>query len=293
MFLDSNLLDFGTFCSVNFTAIVTAFQSTATNKIAQYLQDLITAWQPEAICIAISVVLTLIFMVILRCCAKLLIWIVLFAFVALLALIAGFFWRQNTNATDSGDALNYKILSIIFWVLDGCVVIGILCLYDDINLALTVIEAAAQFVFQTFQILLVPFYMIALVCGFIIYWIATAAFIYSIGTFSPAYTTLYPTVISPIPQVTLNQNISNLLWYHVAGLFWVLCLLVGWVQFIVAATAAQWYFTSGSDASGSGSVCKSTYWTIRYHIGSIAIGSLILAIVMFIQFVFEYMKVIS
>jgi hypothetical protein len=274
------------------TQFALAFKSNVTSKIGDYLGDLYTAWQVEAIACGIALGLTLVFMVLLRLCAKVLVWLVFITFIVLLAVVGGFYYQQMQASKDPGDQLNYEILAGIFWGLDGMFVLVILVLYDDINLALTIIAASAQFTFQTIQILFIPFFAAVLVVGFLIYWIATAMFIYSIGAFSPYFNPAYPTVAYPIPNVTLDTNTSNLLYYHIVALFWILCFILGWVQFIVAATAAQWYFTSSSDQSGTGSVCRSTYWSIRYHIGSIAFGSLILAIVLLIKFIFEYMKVL-
>ena len=269
-----------------------AFNSTASSKIANYVSDLYTAWQVEAIAAGIAVGLTLIFMVVLRCCAKLLIWITFLAFIVLLLLIGVFFYQKIDQTTDPGEQQNNRILAILFWAIDGAFVLGIICMYDDIQLALTIIEAAAQFIFQTCQVLFLPFIAVIIAVAFFIYWIATAMFIYSIGTFSPNYLDpTHPTVAYPIPQITLDNNTTNLLYYHIVALFWILCFILGWVQFVVAASAAQWYFTSSSDQSGSGSVIRSTYWSLRYHIGSIAFGSFILALVVLIRFIFEYMRV--
>lgn len=245
--------------------------------------DLYTAWQVEAISCGIALGLTLVFMIILRLCAKVLAWLSILAFMVLLAVIGGLFYNKYQNTTNSSDALNYEVLAIIFWVIDGIFVLSICCLYEDIQLSLTIIEAAAIFIFRTIFILFTPFYGILLTVGYIIYWIPTAMFIYSIGTFSYNGT--------PIPSVSWNTNTQNLWYFHLFALFWILAFILAGCQFIVAATATQWYFTSSSDASGTGSVCKSTYWCIRYHLGSLAFGSLLLAIIMFIRFIFEYMRV--
>jgi len=90
--------------------------------------------------------------------------------------------------------------------------------------------------------------------------------------------------------VNWDSDITNLWYFHLCALFWVVAFFIAVLQFVIAATAAQWYFSSSADTSGSGSATKSLYWTVRYHLGSLAFGSLILAIVMFIRFIFEYMK---
>jgi len=222
-------------------------------------------------------------MIVLRCCASLMIWLTFIGFVALLAVLGYFFYDKSQNVLDEGDQLNYKVIAGIFWGVDGILVIIILCIFDDIQLALSIITTSATFIFSSFSILFIPVIAIVIAVGFIVYWIATVVFLYSIGDIKQYGGT-------PLGNVEWDDNTRNLWYYHLFGLFWVLAFLFGAVQFIIAATAAQWYFSSQADTSGSGSSCKSLYWCFRYHLGSLAIGSLLLAIIMFVQFIFEYFK---
>ena len=59
---------------------------------------------------------------------------------------------------------------------------------------------------------------------------------------------------------------------------------------MISAAAALWYFTSTSDANGSGSICKGMWWIIRYHLGTIAFGSFLIALVQLIRIIFEYYR---
>ena len=55
----------------------------------------------------------------------------------------------------------------------------------------------------------------------------------------------------------------------------------------------MWYFTGhGSDdteSQGKYSVGKAVWWSIRYHCGSLAFGSFLLAVVTMIRVIFEYL----
>jgi hypothetical protein len=55
--------------------------------------------------------------------------------------------------------------------------------------------------------------------------------------------------------------------------------MIGVTQFIIAAACALWYFTSTSDSNGSGSLFRGLWWVFRYHLGSIAFGSFLIALV--------------
>ena len=259
------------------------FRTAGENKLGQYLADLYLAWKVLLIAVGVGFVFSLVYLVLVRCCASLLVWVTFIAFIVLVAVIGGFYYNEGLNSLNSGDQTNYKAFAIALWVIDGVLLLVILCLYDDIQLALGIITTAATFVFSNFCIILVPIITLIVSCAFVVYWIATVVFIYSVGTIKQYQNT-------PFASVDWDNTTANLWYYHLFALFWVLTFFIAAVQFIIAATAAQWYFSSQSDASGSGSSCKSFYWLIRYHLGSLAFGSLILAIIYFIQFIFEYMK---
>jgi hypothetical protein len=76
--------------------------------------------------------------------------------------------------------------------------------------------------------------------------------------------------------------------YSLFGFLWIMNFIIGSTQFIIAATCTIWYYTSTSDANGTGSVSTGTYWVFRYHLGSIAFGAFLIALVQFIRIIFEY-----
>lgn len=61
---------------------------------------------------------------------------------------------------------------------------------------------------------------------------------------------------------------------------------------MVASLACMWYYSGQgqemSDARGEVSVCSAFKWAIWYHVGSIAMGSFLIALITFIRLVFEY-----
>lgn len=78
--------------------------------------------------------------------------------------------------------------------------------------------------------------------------------------------------------------------YHLFGLFWCNAFIVGCTQFIIGASACIWYFNCNSDAKGKGTVSTAFKWCFRYHMGTIAFGSFIIAVCQMIRFLFEYYR---
>ena len=90
--------------------------------------------------------------------------------------------------------------------------------------------------------------------------------------------------------VVRSQETTYMFLYVLFGYLWINAFIIGVTQFIISAAATIWYFSSTSDSNGSGSISKGLYWVFRYHLGSIAFGSFLIALVQFIRIIFEYYK---
>jgi hypothetical protein len=84
-----------------------------------------------------------------------------------------------------------------------------------------------------------------------------------------------------------------LLAYHLFGLLWVNQFLQGVTMVTIAGAVCQYYWTRpngvGERDLGSYPVASALFRTCRFHLGSIAFGSLIIAIVQFIRICLEYL----
>jgi hypothetical protein len=61
---------------------------------------------------------------------------------------------------------------------------------------------------------------------------------------------------------------------------------------VIAAVAVTWYFSHGGadDTKGQASIMIGFRWIFKYHMGSIAFGALIIAIMQMIKLAFEYFR---
>lgn len=73
----------------------------------------------------------------------------------------------------------------------------------------------------------------------------------------------------------------GMIFVHIFHLFWMVCFFIETNDFIMSGTATSWYFKRSSPLSES----FHRFW--RYHIGSVAFASFIMALVGFIKFMFE------
>jgi choline transporter-like protein 2/4/5 len=61
-------------------------------------------------------------------------------------------------------------------------------------------------------------------------------------------------------------------------------------QFVVASAACLWYWEEGTPNKKGNNVFRSYWRAFRYHLGSLALGSLIIAIIRFLMVMLEYAK---
>jgi len=79
----------------------------------------------------------------------------------------------------------------------------------------------------------------------------------------------------------------GMFYFFLFGTFWVNSMIMSIAVFVVASSCAVWYFSKSPAMKDLDSPIYSGYWmAFRYHFGTLAFGSLILAITMFIQWIF-------
>ena len=76
--------------------------------------------------------------------------------------------------------------------------------------------------------------------------------------------------------------------YNLFGLLWGLFFVSAFGQMVMAGSFAGWYWTRDKKKLPDWLVCSSVTRTLRYHIGTLAFGSLIIALVNSLRLFLEY-----
>jgi len=143
----------------------------------------------------------------------------------------------------------------------------------NIRIGIAVLKCTAAFIGGTPQVFLVPPLALAFILAWLVVWVVMAAFIFSVGEIMPSEELPFLTTVA------WSDETRYAFLYSLFGYLWINAFLIGTSQFIICAAAAIWYFTSSSDSNGSGSLCRGLWWVFRYHLGSIAFGSFLIALV--------------
>ncbi len=75
-------------------------------------------------------------------------------------------------------------------------------------------------------------------------------------------------------------------YYFVFGTLWTNALLSAITIFVIAAACAVWYFSKAPGVKLDSPVSTGFYMAFRYHFGSLAFGSFVIALIQFVQFIF-------
>ncbi|XP_014369453.2 choline transporter-like 2 isoform X1 [Papilio machaon] len=85
------------------------------------------------------------------------------------------------------------------------------------------------------------------------------------------------------PHSIVYLHLVNLL-----GFFWTMFFISGVADMMLASTFSTWYWTTNKKNLPFFTLTAGIYRTLRYHLGTVALGSLIIAIVRVIRVILEY-----
>lgn len=168
--------------------------------------------------------------------------------------------------------------------LAAALLLCVLCNCKNIKIGVAVMKCTALFIAQTPQVFLVPPLAIAFICSWLVTWLIFAAYLASVGQITQDPDRPFMT------KVIWSDETRYALLYSLFGYLWMNAFIISLAMFIISAAAALWYFTSTSDTNGQGSIVKGIYWGFRYHLGSLAFGSFLIALVQFIRIIFEFYR---
>ncbi|KAL1463393.1 hypothetical protein WDU94_015148 [Cyamophila willieti] len=89
---------------------------------------------------------------------------------------------------------------------------------------------------------------------------------------------------------TPNNFVTYLFLFNIFAYFWSSSFVSALAEMILAATFATWYWTAHKRDVPFFTVTTAVFRTIRYHLGTVAFGSLIISICKFIRFLLEYIE---
>jgi choline transporter-like protein 2/4/5 len=311
---------------------VTTMLSRKWYMVARWLGDLQKAAFPILICGGLfALVLGLFWLVMLRYCAGLFVWLVI-VFVVIMQIVVTVFCAYEGNLIDSSriqsslttvgvsatsaqaltaatttyitaagvaaaeDQAHYwAIACYVLTAVDVLLLLLLIFMCGRIRIAIGIIREASRALQSMPMLTLYPIVPTFFAVGLVAYWLVAAAFIATSGEVSltevasTASTVTGANVGSAVPvEMKENNTMHYLMIYHLFGLLWTSQFIQAAAYATIAGAFCEYYWTLDKRQVPARPVLRSMWRTVRYHFGSVAFGSLIIAIMQFLRIALEY-----
>lgn len=261
------------------------FSFFSTDRLINWISDVFVTKYVILASVIWSFLLAMIFLLFLRCCAGIIVFIILVGiFLGLAALSVILRFKMNDYKAE-GDETKEIIFCVLFWVcivLTALWLLFVLIMCNRIRLSIKLIQISAKYINSNCSILWIPFLFFILTIAWIAYWIILSVYLYSTGDFDQEHSKIFA-------SFKWKYEIKYCWWYHLFSFFYIDAFISAFSQFIYASSASIWYFNHEKGTEGH-LILKSFKRAFRYHFGSIAFGSLIIAIIRFLMFFLEKFK---
>jgi len=114
------------------------------DKLTDYISDLVSVWYVMVICIGAAFVIGMIYLLILRCFAGMIIWFSIFAILVMMG--GGGYWCYTTKDKYDPSDSNYKYLQYggyALWGIDALFFLTVLCCCSRIRLAVAIMKVTS------------------------------------------------------------------------------------------------------------------------------------------------------
>ena len=250
------------------------------------MADIAIAWPVVAVSAVASLILGYIFLFILAFIGPCIIYAFLLLTFGSLA-IGGYYTRDYALSRPEEDGYNTWIEYGAYglWILAGLFLCCICCCWGAIKIAIAVYKTTSLYVRSNMRIFILPMlsWLTQIIWGCC--WIVCALYVFSVGEPEAREEPW-----SFMTHVKWSETTRYVFYYQIFGLFWLAAFINGMCQFIIAASSCIWYFTVNSDTGGKGTVGTAFGWGFRYHMGSVAFGSFLIAVVQTLRLLFEWYR---
>lgn len=254
-------------------------------EVTQDLQH--TKWDIIYLCI-FAFISSLVIVFLIRFVAGIVVWFVLIGVVVVSISTSIFLWVTWKQKSDSEikdqvaqqDVNTYFAFALIATISTIIILLIIVAMRSRIALVVQLFKESGKAI-QSMPLLLVqPIVTFLFLCLAIILWSYFAVLIQASG--SPAFEPLSHNVYYKKDQLMKFARIYNIL-----VLVWVIEFIIGCQHMIIAGSVATWFFTRNKE-NVSSPISTSVSYLFNYHLGSVALGSFIIAILQIIRVILNY-----
>ncbi|KAI9219001.1 plasma-membrane choline transporter-domain-containing protein [Blastocladiella britannica] len=272
---------------------VSTIMGTGLSLARGFIQDFMTTWQWMLGALGCCVVACFIWLFLLRFIGGFLTYLTLFAVEIGLGAMAWYtytLWQAQvtanaalaspTAAQQQQQTVN-MVLFIVCASLAGIFLLMMIAMRKRIRIAVRIIKEASKAVAAMPMIVVFPITSYIAIIVLSVYYLIIAIYIETTNDVTKL------TLIGSAQTVTFIKYFQ---WYHLFGFLWTLALIVAVNQTTIAGAIASWYWSRDKQHLPRLIVIKSLWRSLRYSLGSLALGSFLIAVVQLIRVILMYIQ---
>lgn len=272
-----------------------------------YIADLMEGLWVIGVSAVIGLLMSFVYLQFVKKCAGCLIWGTL-AITLVCGFLIGYFLMMDGMAKGKDGEIEVYV-GYGFLGVTGIWFLILIFLRNRIRIAVQVMKSATRAIQDMPFMVLMPIPLTLCGVSFFIVWTLSMLYITSVGKFIDIST---PAVLRGVTvngdlvgdtykYFTFDDSMNDTIWANVFFMFWVLNFIIYFLYLTIAGAVADWYFTR-RDADGNkirgnepteltkapltAALCR----TARYHLGTIAFASLIIAAIQTLRAFVAYME---
>jgi len=264
--------------------------------------EVLATWPVMVISVGVTVVLSFLLIFILRWTVGAFVYFVL---VIVQALFVGgcailIWWGLDIEANYAAAAPERDYVWLIYIAGGVCGFIAlilfflIIFMFKRIRVAIEVMKIAAAVMSNTPTLYLVPIITMIFVIATACWAIVVGAYVYTAGSITLSDLT----ITVPFTNITETLQVSELndydtkywiMWYNLFQFLWTMGMWNAMSFMVIAFCTTMYYFSDpwpgNNKKTPVGAVCISLWWVWRYHLGTIAFGSFIIAVIQLVRII--------
>jgi len=258
---------------------------------------LVRSWKYIAVSAAGALLLSFIWLFLMSKFAGVLVYLTILLVHAVVAILAYLVYHTMQDADQAYSSIPpllrlvseeelikaLKVIFIALVVILAVIFLITLCMWQRIGIAIGIIKEASKAMVHIPTILLVPVGVGACIIPLAVYWFYIGAYLGTTG--QPTYD-----ADGKFQGYETSTFWIRMQLYHLFGGFWALNFLHAMSECVIAGAIASWYWVHDKKDVPACPVAKSLWRVIRYHLGSLMFGALILSIVQFIRFLLHQLE---
>jgi len=305
--------------TVNVNIQLTGDFANAQDQVSRAFGDLYTAWPMLVISAFLALVGAFIYTWLTKYLARLMVWSAILLFIVGGIILSYSLLNRaqtyNSDGTLTERSRAVKGLGVISAVFTGLMILWAIFMRDRIEIAIGVVKEAGAAINDLRALLVWPIIPFVLGVAYFVWFIFVSLYIFSVGTVTKV--DVDPTALALVQShnagfdydggkyasFTWDQELKSAFAAHFFHMLWNIEFLIYLTFMVSAGAVAEWYFTpfeangswekkrgNGDNLLSDRPITDSCMRTCRFHLGSIALGSFLIAAVQFARAALKYIE---